>query len=168
MIPPETTPPSRSPERSTPSPVYTLPSDADERSTVAAKITYCLRWLAVIPGALIASILSTFPLHFALYYMLTEFIDPYPELPERILTPGVIAGAFVWAGAKIAPARKIETAIVLFGLWTLLIGGFLAIALFKVKIGSRYIGLDYGGFGIAAAFIGGVVGFLIVRNEAET
>jgi hypothetical protein len=33
-----------------------------------------------------------FPLHFALYYALTQFIEPYPELPERILTPGVIAG----------------------------------------------------------------------------
>jgi hypothetical protein len=121
-----------------------------------------------LPGALLASILSTFPLHFALYYTLTEFIDPYPELPERILTPGVLAGTFVWAGAKIAPARKIETAIVLFGLWMLLTGGVLALELFHVEIGHRQIHSNYvPGLGPAVAFIGAVVGFLIVRNEAE-
>jgi hypothetical protein len=99
---------------------------------------------------------------------LTEFIDPYPELPERILAPGVIAGTFVWAGAKIAPARKIETAIVLFGLWMLLLGGCLAVALFHVEIGHGQIYLQYGGLGAVAAFIGAVIGFLTVRNEAET
>jgi hypothetical protein len=126
-----------------------------------------LRWLAVIPGALFAGVLATFALHFALYYTLTQFIEPYPQLPERILTPAVIAGTFVWAGAKIAPARKLETAIVLFGLWTLLIGGVLAIALFHVKIGDRFVGLDYGGLGSASAFVGGVVGLLKIRNEEK-
>jgi hypothetical protein len=168
MISPDTTPPSPSPARSTPSPVYAPLKDfEEERSTVGAKITYCLRWLAVIPGALLAGILSTFPLHLALYYTLTQFIDPYPQLPERILTPGVIAGTFVWAGAKIAPARKIETGIVLFGLWMLLLGGSLAVALFHVEIGNRQIDLQYGGLGNVASFIGAVVGFLIAKNEAE-
>jgi len=138
-----------------------------KQTTVGAKITYFLRWLAVIPGALLAGILSTFPLHLILYNTLTQFISPYPELPERILAPAVIGGTFVWAGGKIAPARKIETAVVLFGLWTLLIGGALAIALFNVRIGNRYFFPNYGGLGPVAAFIGAVVGFLIVRNEAE-
>ena len=29
--------------------------------------TYWLRWVAILPGALIAGILSTFPLHWLLY-----------------------------------------------------------------------------------------------------
>jgi hypothetical protein len=142
-------------------------SSSHQQTTFGAKIIFGLRWLAVIPGAFFAGVLATFPLHFALYYALTEFIDPYPQLPERILTPAVIAGTIVWAGAKIAPTRKLETAIVLFGLWTLLIGGLLAIALFHVKIGDRFVGLDYGGLGSASAFIGGVVGLLVVRNEEK-
>src|SRR5262249_2136120 len=89
------------------------------------------------------------------------------QLPERILTPAVIAGTFVWAGAKIAPARKLETAIVLFGLWMLLIGGVLAIALFHVKIGDRFVGLDYGGLSMSSSFFGGVVWFLKIRNEEK-
>jgi hypothetical protein len=148
-------------------PAHAPPSKSDKRSTVVAKITYCLRWLAVIPGALFAGVLATFPLHFALYYTLTQFVEPYPQLPERLLTPAVIAGTFVWAGAKIAPARKLETAIVLFGLWALLIGGVLAIALFHVKIGDRFVGLDYGGLGSVSAFVGGVVGLLKIRNEEK-
>src|SRR6266853_4469672 len=98
MIPPEITPPSPSPARSTPSLAYTPPSDGDERRTVGAKITYWLRWLAVIPGALLAGILSKFLLHLALYYMFTEATDPpyYPELPEQILTPGVMVGTLLW------------------------------------------------------------------------
>lgn len=163
MIPPETTPPSRA--DSTPSLAYTRPSDSDKQSTVAARIAYCLRWLAVIPGAVLASILSMFPLHFALYYMLTQFVEPYPELPERLLTPGVIAGTFVWVGAKIAPARKLETAVVLFGLWMLWLGATLAIVLFHVKIAGLQFASNYGGLGPLAAFIGAVVGFLIVKNE---
>ena len=83
------------------------------------------------------------------------------------MTPGVIAGTFVWAGAKIAPARKIETGIVLFGLWMLLLGGSLAVALLHVEIGNRQIDLQYGGLGNVASFIGAVVGFLIAKNEAE-
>src|SRR5437762_13483674 len=42
-----------SPQHS-PFPIYTPPSDSDKRTTVGAKITYCLRWLAVIPGAVLA------------------------------------------------------------------------------------------------------------------
>jgi hypothetical protein len=98
--------------------------------------------------------------------MLTEFIDPYPELPERLLTPGVIAGTFVWAAAKIAPARKIETAVVLFSLWTLLLGGSLAVALFYVEICHLQFDPNYGGLAPVAAFICAVVGFLIVKKEA--
>ena len=45
---------------------------------------YWLRWLAVLPGALLGGILLCFPLHWILYRTFTEFIDPYPELPERI------------------------------------------------------------------------------------
>jgi hypothetical protein len=48
-----------------------------------------LRWLAVLPGAMIAMFLSMFPLHLVLYQTLTGsgLIEPYPEMPERLLGP---------------------------------------------------------------------------------
>ena len=116
---------------------------------------------------MLASILSTFPLHWVLYFSLREFVDPYPELPERFLLPGVIAGTFVWAGAKIAPVRKLETAIVLFGLWMLFLGGWLAIIFFHVKIADLQFYPNYGGLGPAIGFVGAVVGVLLVKKEGE-
>ena len=82
-----------------------------------------LRWIAVLPGALLGGILMVFPLHWILYNTLSNFIEPYPELPERILTPFVVALGFVALGARIAPERKMEVAVVLFGLWMVLLGG---------------------------------------------
>src|SRR5262245_38611571 len=95
---------------------------------------YWTRWVAVLPVSILAGLLTTIPLHLILYNTLSNFIDPVPEFPERALTPLVIGATVVWAGARIAPARKVETAVVLFGLWTLLLGGFVALTIFQVDI----------------------------------
>src|SRR5262245_45492907 len=108
------------------------------------QLKYWLRWVAVLPGALLGGLLLTFPLHWILKNTL-NFIDPYPELPERILSPLVIALGFVWLGAKIAPARKIETAVVLFGLWTVLLGSALAFFFFVGEIEGRPVFFHGGG-----------------------
>lgn len=85
-----------------------------------------VRWLLVLPGAVVCAVLALFPLHFVLYQTLTGsgIVEPYPEAPERLLGPLVSALAFVWGGARIAPHHKIETAVVLFGALLLLIGAF--------------------------------------------
>ena len=75
-----------------------------------------LRWLAVLPGAILATVLVSFPLHFVLYQTLTNFVEPYPEFPERILYPFAAAIAFQWAGVKIAPSHKNKMVILLFSL----------------------------------------------------
>lgn len=90
-----------------------------------------MRWLTVLPGAAVCGFLSTFALHWVLYGTLTAsgVVEPYPELPERLLTPFAVALAFVWAGSRIAPSRKVETAAVLFGAWLLLVGAGIALSL---------------------------------------
>ncbi len=131
------------------------------------KVKYWLRWLAVIPGALLGGILLTFPLHWILYNTLKNFIEPYPELPERILSPFVIAVGFVWLGAWIAPARKTEVAVVLFVLWVVLLGGTVAFTLLVGNIGGRQLFMHGGGLAPAMAFVGGIIGLLIVRKKAK-
>lgn len=126
-----------------------------------------LRWLAIVPGALLTGLLLTFPLRLVLYNTLEKFIDPYPELPERILTPLVIAAGFVWSGARVAPTRKVETAVVLFGLWMVLLGGTLALTFFAVDVRGQQLFLQGGGLAPAMAFVGGVIGLLIARHEAK-
>jgi hypothetical protein len=131
------------------------------------QLKYWLRWLGVIPGALLVGVLMTVPLHLILYSTLTNFINPYPELPERVLTPLVIAAGFVWSGARIAPARKIEAAVILFGLWMVLLGGSVALTLFEVNIWGRQLFFRGGGLAPVMAFVGGVIGLLIARKEAR-
>ena len=84
---------------------------------------YWLRWIIVLPVSLLTSIAATFPLHWVLLITLSNFVDPYPQLPERILTPFVIAAVFIWAGFRIAPEYKLQTSFALFGLWMFLLGG---------------------------------------------
>jgi drug/metabolite transporter (DMT)-like permease len=127
---------------------------------------YWLRWLAVIPGAVVGGVLLTFPLHWILYNTLSNIIDPYPELPEQILTPLVIAAGVVWVGARIAPARKIATAVVLLGLWMVFLGGMAAVMVSRGNIGGREVSLGVG-LGPVMAVVGGVVGLLVVRNEVK-
>ena len=126
-----------------------------------------LRWFAVLPGGLLAGTLALFPLHWVLYTTLQNFIEPVPELPERILGPFVIAACFIWFGSRIAPTRKMETAVVLFGLWVLLLGGAVALTLFAGNVRGHRLYLQGGGLAPAMAFVGGVVGLLAVWRRTK-
>lgn len=119
---------------------------------------YWLRWLAVLPGALLASALSTVLLHLILYLTLRNFVDPVPELPERILTPFVIAAVFIYAGARIAPEYKKPTAISLFGLWLFLAGGFIFLTFSNSSWLSEKLHFQAGGIAPIMTIVGAFVG----------
>ena len=125
-----------------------------------------LRWVAVLPGALIASLLSTFLLHWLLYSIFTQN-DPFIELPsetinfiEYALYPFLVAIVFVLVGSAIAPMYKFRTAITLAILYTVFaIGAFF----FVVKSGGN---LSFG-VRIAGPVIGLLVGLYIIRREEK-
>jgi hypothetical protein len=133
---------------------------------MARGLEYWLRWLAVLPGGLIGGFLLLFPLRLALVNTLRGFVTPYPELPERILTPFVIAVGFVSLGARIAPDRKTETAVALFGLWLFVVGAFVALALSNANVGGRSLFMHGGGIGPLLAVVGAVAGLVVARREA--
>lgn len=87
-----------------------------------------LRWIGVLPGALVAGLLSTIPLHLVLFQTLSKFVDPYPQTPERLLTPFCVWGVTVWVGSRIAPASRAVTA------WVLWVCAVLIVVLFKVAV----------------------------------
>ena len=136
-----------------------------------------MRWIAVLPGAILAMVLSSFPLHLVLYQTLTGsgIVEPYPEAPERILSPLAATLAFIWAGSRIAPSRKMETALSFFGLSLLGSGGALALAVVGFRDGNTGFYLRLGGLPIAAGIAGAFTGLYIayrentvVKNEAKS
>ena len=128
---------------------------------------YWLRWLAVLPGALLAAILSSFPLHWIVYRSLrneTIFIDPYPEMPERLLLPFVAAVVSIWVGSLIAPDHEVQTSTTLCGLWLLSVGGVVFLTLSGSGLMGMQLYLQGGGIGPAMAGVGALVGLYIVRR----
>lgn len=88
-----------------------------------------LRWIAVLPAALVAVIASHFVLHFLLVVNLNNETIQTPVAPvERALIPFVAAGVFVAAGAFTAPAHRLLVGIALglmvATLWALYLFGF--------------------------------------------
>jgi len=90
-----------------------------------------LQWIAVLPGALLASFLVTFPLHWLLYLKFADggTLFGFVELPsgaseaiERAIYPFVIAITFILTGYKIAPAHKFRTSVALGVLYAITFG----------------------------------------------
>lgn len=128
---------------------------------------YWLRWLVVLPAALLAGFLIGFPLHWILYANLTGsgFVVPYPELPERLLSPLVGAIAFVWAGAKVAPSQRLRVAATLMALWISVSAVGVLTVLGEIKIAGQ--ALYFHGYGLAPILgvVGAIVGFRTFRND---
>lgn len=134
-------------------------------------LTDILRWAAVLPGAIIGAALALFPLKLVLYQTLTGsgLVQPYPETPERLLTPLVFAAASVWAGARIAPKYKLKVAIALSCLWVLTIGGMSALILSGAHLGGGPLYFQYGGWSSLGALAGVLLGLLmVVRKGPKT
>jgi len=131
--------------------------------------TYWLRWVAILPGALIAGFLSTFPLHWLLYIAFAHngtFLG-FIELPpganisiEYAIYPFVVAIVFVLAGSEIAPMYKFRTAITLAVLYIMF-----AIGAFSLGVKSGY---EFS-FGVRSAgpIIGLLIGLYSVRRKEK-
>jgi hypothetical protein len=125
---------------------------------------YWLRWVAVLPVAILGGVALIFPLHWVLYLSLRHLIEPYPELPERILTPVVVAAGFIWLGAKVAPSHKLMTAWVLGGLLTIGLIAGIVFVLNVGRIGNASVSLGM----MPASFVGVAIGVFVARNEASS
>jgi hypothetical protein len=127
-----------------------------------------LRWTAVLPGAIIAGIAITFVLHYILYFTLTKFVSPYPEFPERALTPFTIAATFIWAGCAIAPNNKLKVGIILFAIWIFLAGGFIMITLTDGKWFGKSLHFETNGVAPIMGIVGAFVGlYLVTKKDTE-
>lgn len=88
-----------------------------------------LRWIAVLPGAIVGVIIARFLLRLVTQATLSsETIQANPEPVERFLVPFVAAAAFVAAGTWIAPSNRALVAVLLglmlAAVWCLYLFGF--------------------------------------------
>lgn len=127
-----------------------------------------LRWIAVLPCSILAGAAMAFVLHFILYFTLTKFVTPYPEFPERALTPFVIAATFIWAGCEIAPNKKRKVGIVLFAFLMFLAGGFIMLTLSDGKWFGKSLYFEASGTAPIMGIVGAFVGlYLVTKKDKE-
>lgn len=134
-----------------------------------SRLIFWCRWIAVLPGAILAIIFANIVLHLTLYQTLTGsgFVKPYPELPERLLIPLTSAIGFIWGGAHIAPARRDDTAAVLFGFFTGLQSSLVVMILCgQTLMGERMYFRDYGA-NIVFSYGGALWALLAVRRAEK-
>ncbi len=137
------------------------------------KITYWLRWLVVLPGAILAGFLITFPLHWLLYLAFARngTLLGFIELPpisdiwiEQLLYPFVMAIAFISAGHYIAPKYKFKSAIALFAIYAIL---WIAVVILSFY-GNSFYGVDIEFSGrTVLAIVGAILGLYIAKKSDE-
>ena len=134
-------------------------------------LKYWASWIGVLPISIISGILITFPVHWVLYNTLSggdsPFITPYPELPEKILSPFFTALIIVWVGSKIAPEHKFITAVVLAVVWVFFAGVTFAMAYFGIQLGKYQYSLIAGGLPVIMGIVGAIVGLYFVRKKLK-
>jgi len=127
--------------------------------------TYWLRWVAVLPGALVTGFLATFPLHWVLYFTLVdgEIISGVNiKLIEYTLYPFVIAITFILVGFEIAPANKFKTSVVLTAIWILsFLGVFIFFSALKPQFELR------SALSLLGAFLGLYIAWRKSKSESN-
>jgi hypothetical protein len=110
--------------------------NADEvESTQISPFLYWLRWLGVLPTALIAVVAVSFPVHWAVLMISSRGDDEAlglsslpPETLERLGQAFFAPLAFIYVGAKVAPAFRLHAALALMIFWAMALGAALTYA----------------------------------------
>lgn len=100
-------------------------------------LLYWVRWLGALPAGLVAVLAVSFPVHWAALWItsssgeddrflgLVGLGDLPPETVERLGQAFFAPLAFIYIGAKVAPAFKLHTALALMILWAMALGAAL-------------------------------------------
>jgi hypothetical protein len=129
------------------------------------KIKDILRWVFLLPLSIMLGVLMLFVLHIILINTFREFITPYPELPERLLSPFVFSLGFVISGSKVAPKFKIQTSVFLFFLLMLLASSLVWSLSNNVLWFGKSLELEYGGAAFYLSILGSFLGLFYVLKK---
>ena len=126
-----------------------------------------IRWIVLLPSAIVVAFLISFPLRIVLYTTLSNFIEPYPELPERLLFPFFASMVFIWIGSKVAPSRKLLVANLLMILWIVLSVITAIVSILEIEISGQQFVMHGGIFGPIFSIVGSIIGFIITKRQLE-
>jgi hypothetical protein len=129
------------------------------------KLIIITRWIFLIPLAILSGIAMLFPLHWILINTLSHFITPYPELPERILSPFVFSLTFVISGSKIAPNYKFYTSVFLFLIFMILTGVLIWFTSNNIMWFGKTLELNNGGVPFYLSIIGSFLGVYLASKD---
>jgi hypothetical protein len=122
-----------------------------------------IRGVALVPGAIIASYLVTFPLHWILYFKFANngTLLGFIELPSRsdisiehTIYPFIMAITFILVGKEIAPRHKFKTAVILSSMYIIT---WLICSIIVSEISLRSI----------LAVVGAVIGLYISKKQSS-
>jgi hypothetical protein len=128
-------------------------------------INKLIRLILILPIGILSGIIATFVLHLLLVNTLSHFVNPYPQLPERILTPFAFCMSFVFGGSIVSPFNKSKTAILLFAFQLALIQLFIFLIEYKINWFGKILEYKEGGLTTYLAIIGGYLGFYITSKQ---
>ena len=117
-----------------------------------------VRWLLVLPAAVVGGLLLSFPLHWFITMNFNsgstiELAQDAKNTLERALITAVVPFGFVYFGARTAPSHRIWVAIVL----TVLLAALLA--------GARIFYRDLAPLGMVLHVAGFAAAFALLRNQ---
>ena len=130
-----------------------------------------MRWILVLPGALVATFLVAFPIHWAVMVNLGGWgEDPMVEIRDRstlraieYFLQGLLGPfAFVCAGAFIAPARRLLVSIAA-GLIVVL--GVVCLAVWINYLNDASFSVRYGVVNFLSNVAGAVGAILLVKHR---
>jgi hypothetical protein len=128
-------------------------------------INKAIRLLLILPIGVLSGIISTFILHLFLVNTLSHFVTPYPQFPERVLTPFAFCVFFVFGGSIVSPFNKSKTAILLFALQITLIQIFIFLIQYKIDWFGKILEIKDQGIPTYLAIIGGYIGYYLTSKQ---
>lgn len=128
-------------------------------------INKAIRLLLILPIGVLSGIIATFILHLFLVNTLSHFVTPYPQFPERILTPFAFFVFFVFGGSIVSPYKKSKTAILLFALQLTLFQIFIFLIEYKINWFEKILEYKEQGLPTYLAIIGGYIGFYLTSMQ---
>ena len=128
-------------------------------------INKAIRLILILPIGVLSGIIATFVLHLFLVNTLSHFVTPYPQFPERVLTPFAFCAFFVFGGSLVSPFNKSKTAILLFAFQITLIEIFIFLIQYKIDWFGKVLEYNEQGLPTYLAIIGGYVGFYLLSKR---